>query len=60
MSNDIECRRCGQTVSEKSIEDGSHECDESALLRRIEELEDRLSTLEGKLIDRGFLPETRS
>jgi tetrahydromethanopterin S-methyltransferase subunit G len=54
-------------VSEKSIREGDHKCDDSALLRRIEELEDRvdflnewISTLEGKLINRGLLPETRS
>jgi hypothetical protein len=39
MSNDVECRRCGRTVSEKSIQEGWHECDESALLDRIRELE---------------------
>ena len=47
MSTDRSCPRCGSTVSESSLESGLHECDETALLERIEDLEDRVASLEG-------------
>lgn len=60
MSNDTTCPRCGATVSEKSLEAGpdsefGHQCDEGALLERIESLETRVGELEQVLIDAGLL-----
>jgi hypothetical protein len=55
MSNDTTCPRCGATVSEKSLEAGMHECDEGALLERIESLETRVGELEQVLIDAGLI-----
>ena len=46
MSNDRSCPRCGELVSEKSLEAGTHECAEYGLLDRIESLEERVAALE--------------
>lgn len=46
MSNDRLCPRCGELVSEKSLEAETHECDEGTLLERIEAMEARLLALE--------------
>jgi len=51
MSNDVECPRCGMEVSEKSIREGDHKCDDSALLDRIRELEDDIRRLETRIED---------
>lgn len=45
MGADTECSRCGETVSVSSIRSGDHKCDESALLERIKELEERVAQI---------------